>query len=108
MFFFKSGKLLWKTNLEGGIASNPFCESNRIYVASIVGTCFCVDANDGTIIWKYAMESPIFGSACIVGSNLVCWASVSGKICCLSQENGKLVNVTCIIYRYMFSCSIDS
>ncbi|HNX39754.1 MAG TPA: cobaltochelatase subunit CobN [Methanothrix sp.] len=51
------GKLLWLNPLGGkGGASNPTLEDGRIFIGSLTGDIFCVDAGTGETVWNRTIE----------------------------------------------------
>ncbi len=57
--FDHAGKLLWKkeygtewTESHFGVRSTPLVINNRLYLMSSFGKLFCMDTNDGKIIWS--------------------------------------------------------
>lgn len=93
MFIFQTGSLIWKTNLQDSINTNPFSEGGYIFIATILGNCCCLSETNGDIIWTYLTNFPVFGSACFVTftEKYICWPNVSGTINCISCSNGRLV-----------------
>ena len=51
------GKLLWINPLGGkGGASSPALEEGRVYVGSLTGDIFCIDAGTGQTVWNRSID----------------------------------------------------
>jgi len=85
-----TGSQLWKT-FAGGVTNNylgigysqarssPMVLNGKVYVGSLDGYLYCLDANSGAVIWKFTGEQPcvIFASPTISG-NAIYLASTRG------------------------------
>jgi len=85
---------VWKTRLHGNIL---FCDTvydnGRIYTATADDdyphSCgiYCLNAENGEIIWQYETGSSVKNNICIDGSSLLAM-DVRGEVYCLDKENG--------------------
>jgi outer membrane protein assembly factor BamB len=53
-----TGRPLWRTRTDGCIKNTPAAAGGRVYVVSLVGTVYCLDAKDGHVVWKQACGEP--------------------------------------------------
>ncbi|NCC33058.1 MAG: hypothetical protein EOM24_13745 [Chloroflexia bacterium] len=44
------------------MTSSPRVANGRVYVGGVDGYVYCVDANNGTLIWKYKTEAAVVSS----------------------------------------------
>ncbi|KAF2902297.1 hypothetical protein ILUMI_03891 [Ignelater luminosus] len=90
----EDGNLRWKTLSCESITSNPICYKERVYVATTFGTCLCLNEEQGEILWKQKVNTPIFGSPCIfynLDTAFIVWPAVNGTLHCFACEAGKKV-----------------
>ncbi len=85
-----TGSQLWKT-FAGGISNNviwnsiavvqvrssPIVYGGKVYVGSLDGNLYCLDANSGNVLWKYQTKGPIYVAPTVVG-NAVYFPSTTG------------------------------
>jgi outer membrane protein assembly factor BamB len=93
----QDGHLIWSAKLgDGSIYSSP-CVARAVYAAALDGTCSSLAEDDGHVLWKHKLESPVFSSpAMILDESAVLFAEVSGVIHCLSVTEGKeVITSTC-------------
>lgn len=86
------GTEIWKVNVGASVTSNPICNSEKIYVATIAGNCSCLSAKNGLIFWSCSLNSPVFGSP-FISNDKIYWPSVVGTVNCISCADGKKVNI---------------
>lgn len=75
----QDGSLLWKTPVTGHIKADPLYngELNSIYIGTTKGFAYCLNGNDGTVVWFSDLQQPIFSTPCLVDHRIV-WATVGG------------------------------
>lgn len=90
----QDGCLIWSAKLgAGSIYSSP-CVASAVFAAALDGTCSSLAENDGHLLWKCKLNSPVFSSpAMIQDERAVLFAEVSGIVHCLSAEGGKEVRI---------------
>jgi outer membrane protein assembly factor BamB len=85
-----TGTKIWET-FAGGITNNivynsiavvkvrssPMVVEGRVYVGSLDGNLYCLDANSGNIIWAYQTDGPIYAAPAVV-DNAVYFPSTRG------------------------------
>ncbi len=49
----KDGRRLWSLTIGGPIDSPPTIWSGRVYLGGSDGWVYCLDANDGALVWRY-------------------------------------------------------
>jgi outer membrane protein assembly factor BamB len=103
-----TGKELLATKLDrihdddrgDGPRGTPTVEGDRVYVMTGRGTALCLDAADGKIVWKVAMQSlggeiPRWGyseSVLVDGPRVICTpGGAKGAIAALDKTNGKVI-----------------
>jgi polyvinyl alcohol dehydrogenase (cytochrome) len=52
-------KQLWYTKLDGPVPMSPTVYQNYVYIATWVGTFYCLQANNGIILWQRNLSSII-------------------------------------------------
>lgn len=106
----KSGRVLWKyeyplnvdkRSFEGGTASTPTVDGNRLYTLSHQGDLFCFDIATGKPLWyKHYQRDlggrrPYYGYAAsilVVGNTLICEVGAKdGSTMALDKTNGNVV-----------------
>lgn len=93
----KTGKELWRhsyacpldtRSFEGGPASTPTVDDNRVYTLSHEGALFCLEAATGKVVWSKNLQNDLegrrprwgyAGSPLIVGSQLIVDAGGRGS-----------------------------
>lgn len=58
-----TGELIWKFNAESSIEAAPIILDNTIYIGSLEGALFALDAKSGELKWKYLTDGQISGSS---------------------------------------------
>jgi outer membrane protein assembly factor BamB len=106
----KSGRVLWKheyplsvdkRSFEGGTASTPTVDGNRVYTVSHQGDLFCLDAATGKPLWyKHYQQDlggkrPYYGYAASIlveGNMLICEVGAKGgSTMALDKNTGNVI-----------------
>jgi len=106
----KSGRVQWKyeyplnvdkRSFEGGTASTPTVDGNRLYTVSHQGDLFCFDIATGKPLWykhyqrDLGGKRPYYGyaaSVLVVGNTLICEVGAKGgSTMALDKTNGSVV-----------------
>lgn len=84
---------MWSQKLQGSIAMSPLEDENqsKIYLATTRGNCYCINSANGSIIWQYAGDKPIFGTPAAIANVGVIFPTVHNQLICLSDQNGKFL-----------------
>jgi len=61
-----SGNIKWRTAAKRAVTASPHYYENVIYITSLDGVLYAIDAKSGWIIWRFRMES---GSICTPATN---------------------------------------
>jgi len=81
----------WKTSLHAKIMSSPAAfYAEHLYVGTMDGTVYCLNAADGTIIWSYHTNGFIRSSPA-VADNKVYIGSADYHLYCLDAATGTLL-----------------
>ena len=91
---YRTGKELWRYELGAAVSGSPTYSNGRIFVGQQGGEeyFYCLDANDGTQVWKqtlgwvWSSATPSEGKLYVPG--------VDGYVSCLREEDGA------ILWRY--------
>ncbi len=89
----ETGEEIWKFEMGAAISVGPACADGRIFAGQQGGERFfyCIDAEDGSLIWKQTLPGGwVWGSA-MVYEGLVYVPTVSGYAVCLDAETGHIV-----------------
>lgn len=85
----------WTKNLDGRVQfAEPIVDGNRVYVGTVddgypkKSKIYCINADNGEIIWQYATANSIRNSMDIDGDRLVA-QDIEGKVYCLDKNDGK-------------------
>jgi len=92
LFSVQDGHLVWSAKLAtGSIYSSP-CVARAVYAATLDGTCSSLAEDDGSLLWNFKLNSPVFSSPAVIqGESAVLFAEVSGIVHCFSVAEGKEV-----------------
>lgn len=60
---------LWKYNITNGVERDPMIFGNSICFAASDGLCYCLDIEDGSVIWKDTITTPNFTSPVLAPLN---------------------------------------
>ena len=88
-----TGAELWKFEMGAAISVGPACADGRVFAGQQGGERFfyCLDADDGKLIWKQTLPGGwVWGSAA-VDDGLVYVPTVSGYAVCLDAASGHIV-----------------
>ena len=91
---YRTGDELWRFELGAAVSSAPAYSNGRVFFGQQGGEeyFYCVDANDGSLIWKQAL-SWVWSSANVYAGKLYV-PGVDGYVYCLREEDGA------ILWRY--------
>ncbi len=85
-----TGTILWEDqswNEEGNcpadfpLSPSPTIARDKIFVGRIDGFLYCINLEDGIVLWKYQTGGPVVASPAVVGGNLII-GSTDGKLYC--------------------------
>jgi outer membrane protein assembly factor BamB len=72
------------------IRSSPIIYQNKVYVGSMNGRVYCINPDNGQIVWEYQTDGPVGASAaCLNGRVYI--PSTDMYLYCLDYESGNLI-----------------
>lgn len=80
----------WQTNLKVGLYAAPTWEDNRVFLGDDEGMFYCLNADNGQILWTFKTQSRIVSTACVAGTKVI-FGSTDGNIYCLQTTDGTLL-----------------
>ena len=99
----EDGTELWKKDLYGGnvptylwevatwqARSSPIVVGNYLYVGALDGNVYCLDKDDGDIVWWYPTDGPIGGSPAYADDTIYI-ASTDRNVYALNAANGNKI-----------------
>jgi outer membrane protein assembly factor BamB len=82
--------LSWMFNTTGAVVSSPSAADGRVYVGSLSGSVYCLNARSGSLIWSFGTGGGIESSPAVV-NGAVYVVSDDGYLYCLNAINGSSV-----------------
>jgi outer membrane protein assembly factor BamB len=79
---------IWKAEL-GSIKTYPILYEDKIFVASLYRGIFCLDTNNGSILWNTPLQSQLHANPVIHNSYIV-QGTESGMVAALALETGEV------------------
>jgi outer membrane protein assembly factor BamB len=92
----ETGQILWKSRCEGYILQTPAVAYNKVFVGSFDGVFYCMDAENGDIIWKIELEDKIpkvdrrISCSAAIADGKVAFGTGSGVLYIVDTESGKI------------------
>jgi outer membrane protein assembly factor BamB len=93
--------LLWNFTTNGPVSASPTIVDDRVYVGSLRGIAYCLNAKDGNIIWNYTVHArtqglqvargPAIGSSMAVVNGYVYFGCYDRNVYCLDAATGEKV-----------------
>ncbi|WP_273320635.1 PQQ-binding-like beta-propeller repeat protein [Vallitalea guaymasensis] len=81
-------KFTWKYNITNGVERDPMIIGNRVCFAASDGFCYCLDKDDGSVIWKDIVTTPNFTSPVLAPLNKhLCVSRRYDQYCYLMSHN---------------------
>ncbi len=88
-------RLVWTFSTGGSVVARPVIADGRVYVGSRDYNLYCINAEDGTEVWRFAADGPILAGAVVGDEGLVFfnshtddgWES-SQTLFCLNAASG--------------------
>lgn len=81
-------KILWETDLKGGILNAPGASEQYLYVGDNSGTVYQLDQKTGSIKWQFKTGGPVQASPVYVNGTVYV-GSTDGKVYALKATNGQ-------------------
>ena len=81
---------LWRYGLNSSCVSSPqlSADNQRLFVGSLNGDVFAFQADNGQLLWKSALQKPIFSSIAIWNEKFLIVGCVDQNLYCLDSDNG--------------------
>jgi outer membrane protein assembly factor BamB len=95
-----TGAVVWTYRASAGIRSTPAVANNVVYIGSADSYLYALDANTGTLLWKYLTGS--YNSSPAVANGIVYIGSYDSNVYALNGSSGALV------WKYTTGNSVDS
>jgi outer membrane protein assembly factor BamB len=96
----KTGDLIWRYparhDLPDAVHGKPAVDHHHVYFGSRDGYCYCLDKENGELVWKQSLGSPIVASVVLsrcphCGACAGLYAAASGgKVACLGANTGQV------------------
>ncbi len=96
-----SPSLLWNFTTNNAVSASPTIADGHVYVGSLGGIAYCLNAKDGSIIWNYTVHAgtqglygaggPAIGSSMAVADGYVYFGCYDGNVYCLDAATGDKV-----------------
>jgi eukaryotic-like serine/threonine-protein kinase len=93
--------LLWNFTTNIPVSASPTIVDGKVYVGSLGGIAYCLNATDGSSIWNYTVQArtqgrygsgaPAIGSSMAVAGGYVYFGSYDRNVYCLKAETGDKV-----------------
>jgi outer membrane protein assembly factor BamB len=81
-------KLLWTSRDVGRVVGTPIAKDGLLYVGDLGGTIHCLDAANGTELWRHETNEAIWGSLTLAGDRLYA-GTVDGSVTVLAAGRRK-------------------
>jgi len=91
-----TGEQIWRIDLPNGILGEPAVDEEQVYFGCRDGHCYCVRRDNGDIVWKKDLGSPVVASPVLApslttgGTASVFAIASRGKVCCLDPATGDI------------------
>lgn len=83
------GKILWKFESNGPIASQPVANGSRVFFGNNKGMVYALDQNSGELAWDYFVGGEVLAQPAIVG-NSVYVVTTSREVYSFDTDSGAL------------------
>ena len=85
-----SGNLIWKTDLEGIVKSQPVLNKNNLYIIDVNGVLYSISVDKGVIAWKNRIDGQlIFNSSPLFIDDYIYFATTVGVIYSFTQQGSE-------------------
>jgi eukaryotic-like serine/threonine-protein kinase len=82
------GTVKWRYQAKRAITASPIVDHGVVYVTSVDGYCYALDAKSGWVIWRFRMDKGSISSPIKVENNIY-FGSADGNLYCLEAGNGR-------------------
>ena len=82
-----TGNVAWKQDLGEAIVTTPIVSGHRVFVLTIGGSLFALNADSGDVLWRFddirTDDADAFSSPVLVAGRL--YAAAGGKLYCIGD-----------------------
>ncbi len=82
------GSMKWRFQAKRAIVSSPLVAGQFLYVASLDGVLYCLDAHNGWVIWRYRLGKGTISSPALSENHIIIGAA-DGFLYCVDAQSGK-------------------
>jgi outer membrane protein assembly factor BamB len=92
----ETGDILWKFNCENSISETPAVAYDKVFSGSFDGTFYCLNAEDGKLVWKIETGTGIpkpknrISCPAVVADGKVAFGTGSGLLYIVDAKSGKI------------------
>ena len=111
-----SGNIRWRTSAKRAVTATPHFNDGVIYITSLDGMLYAIDAKSGWVIWRFRMENGSISSP-ITNENHVYVGSTDNSFYCVNTKSANKVwsfdtdnqiNSSPIFYKgAIYFCNVD-
>ncbi len=83
------GRHLWRKRI-GHIESSPVIYNDRLFIATLDGKLYCMNSEDGEIIWQAEVDEPVYSSPAIWEESVII-GTTGKKIFSFDIDDGKKI-----------------
>ncbi len=89
-FDVKSGKQLWKKNLESAVYGSLSSSGTSIFLTTMNNTVWALDSSSGTEQWKHTPDNRMPGGKILYSNDKVVLSSFNNSVFALKTKSGKI------------------
>jgi eukaryotic-like serine/threonine-protein kinase len=83
--------VVWRVRLSDRIYASPFCIEERVYICTVDGNLYCLDAEWGKEIWKLPLGAQVTSSPVITPEGRLYIGSREGTLFCVDAQKHKVL-----------------
>ena len=84
------GQKIWEFATGGAVTAQPLVQDGRIYVGSFSSDFFALDAQTGSMIWKFPDANNWYWSRAVTNGDTLFVGSTDGNLYALDADSGRL------------------
>jgi len=81
----------WTANLGGWSTSTPAVHDGKVYIGSDDGNLYALNANDGSVAWKYLTGGPVWSAPAVSGDGKIVFGSLDHTYYVVKESDGSLI-----------------
>jgi outer membrane protein assembly factor BamB len=87
-----TGSVLWSTTVNNAVDGSPATANGKVYVGTISGTVYALEAGTGAIAWANTVNSSrVIAAGPLFANGIIFVGSAGGAVYALSASNGGLL-----------------